>query len=234
MEWEYDDVLYIDGEKRQCSIRTIGDMRDVLFSKVEEPDDTPLYYMYRNAVSKKDEYVYSNHKIRYDITIMLPKLLGMEFNKTYGHYHPFNGKKTYPEIYEVLKGRAYYLLQKKVGEEIERAIMVIANEGDKVIIPPNYGHVTINPTKENLIMANLVYDDFKSDYLPYKEKNGAIYYINNDGTYVPNKKYKKIPPLEIKGANYDKKNTIYDLFIKNPEEFEFLKRPELLGRFEFF
>ncbi len=52
----------------------------------------------------------------------------------------------YPELYEVLKGDANYLLQRAQNEErVDEVILVKATRGDKVIIPPNYGHVTINP-----------------------------------------------------------------------------------------
>jgi hypothetical protein len=46
----------------------------------------------------------------------------------------------------VLEGDAHYLLQRAQNEErVDEAILVKATRGDKVIIPPNYGHVTINP-----------------------------------------------------------------------------------------
>jgi oxalate decarboxylase/phosphoglucose isomerase-like protein (cupin superfamily) len=53
---------------------------------------------------------------------------------------------TYRELYEVLKGDAHYLLQRAQNKErVDEAILVKATRGDKVLIPPNYGHVTINP-----------------------------------------------------------------------------------------
>ncbi len=53
---------------------------------------------------------------------------------------------TYSELYEVLERDAHYLLQRaQNGERVDEVILVKATRGDKVIIPPNYGHVTINP-----------------------------------------------------------------------------------------
>ncbi len=48
---------------------------------------------------------------------------------------------TYSELYEVLERDAHYLLQRaQNGERVDEVILVKATRGDKVIIPPNYGH----------------------------------------------------------------------------------------------
>ena len=45
----------------------------------------------------------------------------------------------------MLDGDAHYLLQRAQNEEsVHEVILVKATRGDKVIVPPNYGHVTIN------------------------------------------------------------------------------------------
>jgi len=98
---------------------------------------------------EKDARKIKEKGLRYDITIIPPNKLGMEFVKTAGHYHPFlpGSKMTYPELYEVLEGEAHYLLQRREQERgterITDVVVVKAKKGDKVIIPPNYGHVTI-------------------------------------------------------------------------------------------
>ena len=77
---------------------------------------------------------------------------------------------TFPEIYEVLGGEATYILQKPDGEGIDDVILIKAGAGDKVIIPPGYGHLTINASNKVLKMANWVARDFESIYQPIKEK----------------------------------------------------------------
>lgn len=65
-------------------------------------------------LSKDDKKLFENKHLRYDITIIPPKIVGIEYNKTFWHYHP---KKTngryYEEIYQVLYGEAIYLQQSK-------------------------------------------------------------------------------------------------------------------------
>jgi oxalate decarboxylase/phosphoglucose isomerase-like protein (cupin superfamily) len=62
-----------------------------------------------------DKETISRHQLRYDITIIPPLKMGLEFVKKYEHYHPRVNPKlryTYPEMYEVLEGDAHYLLQR--------------------------------------------------------------------------------------------------------------------------
>ena len=115
-------------------VRMLHDMDDVLYDRtmIDAPD-TELYYMYRDlALSKRDRDTILEHRLRYDITVIPPGMLGTEYVKTAGHDHPGD----YGELYEVLEGEAQYLLQKRDGEAVSDIIVVTACAGDKVIIPP--------------------------------------------------------------------------------------------------
>ncbi|MEM1688281.1 MAG: glucose-6-phosphate isomerase family protein, partial [Nanopusillaceae archaeon] len=153
--------------------------------------------------------------IRHDITLIPDKIIGREYNKTYGHYHPEN----YIEIYEVLNGKAIFVLQSR---DFKNLIIMEAKKGDQILILPGYGHVTINIGKEPLILSNLVYWDFESDYSIYKEKKGAMIYITLDGI-IFNKNYSDdFSVIKLNGKRiFDE--SIYLEFLKNPENFEFLK-----------
>src|SRR5665647_1655712 len=137
--------------------------------------------MFRDLSRTQDDAeTIKRHQLRYDITIMPPLQMGLEFVKTYGHYHSHVNEKlsyTYPEVYEVLDGDAHYLLQRAHDAHgIDEAILVKATRGDKVIIPPNYGHVTINPSEKTLTMANWVCRSFESLYKQYTQLHVGAYY----------------------------------------------------------
>ncbi len=181
-------------------IRFLDDMRDVLYDQnwAEKAENSELYYMYRGIKEKED--------LRYDITIIPPKMLGKEFVKTKGHYHI--GK--YSEVYIVLEGEAIYLMQKRGGDdsEIDDAFAVRARQGEIVIIPSEYGHITINPLREKTLkMANWVAKSCKSDYAPIGKMKGACYFYTENG-WIENKNYKKIPPLKFRSPE---KNVPEDL-----------------------
>lgn len=216
-------------------IRRLRDAAPVLKNQLPL-DDRPLYYMYREVTRQGDEKVFREHNLRYDITILVPGLLGDEFIKTVGHFHPLkpHSSETYPEYYEVLYGEAIYLLQKNDrASEAEEVIAVRAKKGDKVYIPPNYGHVTINPGETHLVMANLVERNFKSIYEPFAEKRGAAYYYiqvnDKKNDFVKNPAYSHQVALKMVGApslpapvEGIENQGLYEAFLKNPEGFKFL------------
>jgi glucose-6-phosphate isomerase, archaeal len=154
----------------------------------------PIYYMYRDvARSDEDRRWMASQHVRYDITRIPPGLFCNEFVKTKGHYHPASPSGVpYPEVYEVMSGRAHYLLQRP---DLSDAALIEAEAGTVVLIPPGYGHVTINPDERELVMANLVSSSFSSDYKPYEELRGAAYYELADRGFVPNPAYPSVPPL---------------------------------------
>src|SRR3972149_8797730 len=104
-------------------IRMLFDMKEVIYDRewLSGAHDLELYYMYRDlSLSRNDALAMKEHGLRYDITVIPPQMLGNEFVKTAGHYHPLvpGTRITFPEIYEVLGGEATYILQKPDNEGI--------------------------------------------------------------------------------------------------------------------
>lgn len=188
----------IEGTKPD--IRYLYDMKEVIYDKqwLKTAPNLELYYMYRGIKPAK-RYLPSNIKgkelkeLRYDITVIPPQMLGKEFVKTKGHYH----KKDYGELYIVLEGEAIYLMQKENKGVIEDVYYIKAKKGDHIPIPPFYGHITINSSSKELIMANWIHKKCKSDYKEVGEKGGGCYYYTVSG-WIKNKNYKKIPKLRFK------------------------------------
>jgi len=212
-------------------IRTIRDMRTVLADPACMSTD-PLYYMYRDlARSDPDRRWLAGHRLRYDITIIPPLDLCGECVKTKGHYHPADPANTgYPELYEVLGGEAQFLLQSRT---LDDAVLVDAPAGACVLIPPGYGHVSINPSKgATLAMANLVSTAFASEYGEYETLHGAAYYVMSDGRIAKNPHYPEVPQLRriaVKTgqvpANSALRSPIYSL-VGNRQALAFLNEPE--------
>lgn len=223
-------------------VRILDEMKEVVFDKqflATANMDLELYYMFRD-VSKHDTDAakIKAHGLRYDITIIPPNTLGSEFVKTAGHYHPLlpDSNLTYPEMYEVLEGEAHYLLQRRAEgtgtERITDVILVKAKEGDKVVIPPNYGHVTINPSETVLTMANWVASEFASIYEPIKRRCGAAYYELTNGEFIKNVNYETVPDIRalkpsdtwLNGIELNKEEAMYAL-IREPAKLAFLTNP---------
>ncbi len=228
--------LEFGGKIYKPDVRLLSDMSDVIYDRewLQDARDVQLYYMYRDlALTDSDREILRKENLRYDITLIPPNSLGREFVKTAGHYHPKipGSGLSYTEIYEVLEGRAHYLLQERIADEITDVVLVKAEKGDKVIIPPNYGHITINPTNTLLKMANLVSDRFSSIYEPIKEKHGGAYFELTNGEFIQNNNYKNLPLLRFMEARdlseFGITKDIYSLientgalgFLNNPSDF---------------
>jgi len=167
-------------------IRYLKEMKNVLYDRewAKKSPNLELYYIWRGLKQKNG--------IRYDITIIPPRMLGKEFVKTKGHEHFGN----FGEIYQVLAGEGIFLVQKG-KKKIEDVYYVRAKKGDYVLIPPHYGHTTINPSKKVLKMANLVSKKCKNDYQSIEKKRGMCYYYTIGG-WIKNKNYKRAPKLKSK------------------------------------
>ena len=149
-----------EGELPQPAVRMIEEMRSVLADPQCESSGS-LYYMYRDLAKSDADWTWlHHHNLWYDLTVIPSRSLCGEWVKTKGHYHPKNPAGIgYPEIYEVLEGEALYLLQK---QDLSYVVAVNASSGDKVLVPPDYGHITINRSNKTLKMANFVARDFSS------------------------------------------------------------------------
>ncbi len=179
--------LFPPSKTQNCEIRYLYDMRDVLYEKewLKTAKNFPVYYVWRGIKEKNG--------LRYDITIIPPKMLGEEFPKTSGHKHLRNFK----ELLNVLEGEAYYLYQKGKANKIDEVKVVKAKKGDWIIYPPRCTHLTINPGKKRLVFVNWISKNCKSDYSLFEKYQGACYYYTTSG-WIKNKNYKKVPKLIFK------------------------------------
>jgi len=220
-----DSELIVNGQHHSQSVRHASKMRQVLMDKQTDYGDPALYYMYRG--------IHKFANLRYDITYIPANLIGSEYAKTYGHYHQkAKDGMYYPEIYQVLSGKVVFLLQLKNKDESVNVIIVNAREGEIILLPPGYGHVSINPTTDkNLVLANIVSESFENNYEDYKNNQGAAYYYTQNGlvqnsNYIIRNTEKKTPQELNKQNDFYSADLLNELY-KNPKEFEFLEWPSL-------
>ncbi len=172
---------------KKPDIRFLYDMKKVIYDRkwLKTVKNFPLYYMYRGVKKKGD--------LRYDIAVIPSLMLGNEFTKTKGHEH----SNKYGEVYQVLKGKAIYLIQKWKRNKIEDVFAIKAEKNDFVVIPPYCGHITINPINQELREANWISKKCKNNYHLFEKKQGACYYYTKSG-WIKNKNYKKVLKLRFK------------------------------------
>lgn len=174
------------------STRTLDSLREVLHNpKSTGPKDA--YWVF----DKVTEGLWEN------MTVITPGRYGIEYPKTYGHYHTASHEK---EIYKLVAGKGLFLLQKKhvddmgnlVQDIVEEVIVVTAETaGEEVKIPDGYAHSWTNIGETPLItFDNWDWGHKPTDYEPIKEMKGmAFYIVENNGKVelIPNNTYKNHP-----------------------------------------
>jgi glucose-6-phosphate isomerase, archaeal len=220
--------------------RTFEQMKEVLMDPSAQPPAQELYYMYRNVHFTEDEPKLAAVGVTYDITVIPPGKIGSEFNKTMGHYHAVKPgtKIAYPEAYEVLHGRALFLLQKMdpLFQDVITVIAMEANAGDKVVYPPNYGHIIVNLGDDVLVTSNWVGDSFERMYSQVSDRQGMAYYVVDGGEkgyhFEPNKKYDKLPEVRMLTNQFMHNfalmgdGPMYTIGTGDPKSLEFLIHPD--------
>lgn len=222
-------------------IREFAKMIPVLKDPGISAPEEHVYSGYRGLYLPKHAQLVQSSHLQYDLTIIPPMMLGEEFNKTLGHYHAIipGTKVAHPEMYEILNGHALAVLQ-KMDQDFNNLISVYAIEaktGDKIIYPPNYGHILVNIGTDVLVTANWLSTDYKPLYEPVADFHGMAYYVvKGKGKFydfVKNPNYNSHPDLKLIKAQaevytnfgFERTEPMYTAGMKNPKLLEFLNYP---------
>lgn len=219
-----------------CSGKSTNKMKSVLRNPEFNKEEI-FYSFYEGVALEKDVKLFKDYGLRYDLIVVNQGTACGEFKKTSGHYHCTvpGSEISYPEIYEVLQGNALFMLQKCNSQgNIDDALAVNAKPGDKLVIPPEYGHATINIGEEPLVFADLVSTACSNTYGQIAQNHGMCHYVleKNDGfEIIPNPAYENPPLARIAAVPENpelgiwREYPIYRVFTQNPEIFNYLKNP---------
>ena len=228
----------------ETSGKTVSKLSNVL-AQPEYASEETAFRFYKGIHFANDQAILDKCSLRYDITLILPGLVGEERKKTTGHFHKLlkGSKYSHAELYEVIYGTALYILQpikdmSKTGAdmEVDDVILVKLNAGEKIVVPANCSHCTVNAGDGALVFSNLVLGSGSNDYGGIGMRSGmGVYIFEKDGKLevVRNPKYDftktkvskgKVAPDENLGTVPGK--PVYNSFIENPDKFSYLKDPE--------
>lgn len=193
------------------------------------------YFGIRYAEKTADQDLLKKHDLMVDMTVLNAGKVGKEFLKTVGHYHGHIEGLTisYPEVYEAVTDGIEYLLQSEPDNEGRVAVIwVVTEAGDKVVMPPNWGHVSMNVGNNQAVEVDVQKRDNPnhSDYSVFKEKVGGAFYRTAEGL-VRNPNYeisslRIVRPLEKADWGLTKNKPLYKAVIENPEKFDYLAHPQ--------
>ena len=216
-------------------IRTLKELAPVLYDEkcsLKTDLDSPVYETWRDCGDDNVRDLLAKQGLRYDLTIMPPNTFGDEYVKTLGHYHQPNGTTgSYHEIFGVIEGEAQFLIQKQCGQEVVDVLLLVAKEGEKILIPSNYGHVMINASSKRLVTENLISRSCVQCYDHYVKWRGGAYYVLTGDRYVKNSHYSSVPRLQVtrpaSPSFLNNSSSLVQSFMNDPKKFGFLNEPAM-------
>ncbi len=146
----------------------------------------------------------------------------------------------------MIHGRLFLLIQSapQDWDRISEVYLIEAKRGEKVLVPSGFGHVSINPTEDVLVLSNWQPLGNQGIYEPYEMRNGGAYYVvesqrlTKTGTttaefeFVPNLNYKQLSPLKHRQTRdlpqFDLLSALpmYFTATRNLQTLDFLVNPE--------
>lgn len=226
----------------QTSVRTAREMKEYTADPAATASQDTIYTVYRNLARSEDAAAIDTSGLRYDITVIPPGFFtgrSREFFRTAGHYHVPATSIEYPEVYEVLSGHAYWLIQRPrpgAPSDLEEIYAIEAVAGEKALMPPGFGHITVNAYSEPLVTANWIGKSTRYDYQPYRELRGGGYWLlessspetiefENNANYHTVPELKKLRPRELPAFGLTRSRPLYTL-ATDPQHLRFLISPD--------
>lgn len=222
-------------------LRVFDELTPVYLDEQSCRGNQVAYEMFNGVNLQKDQDRVGGLPVRYELTLFPALKIGREYVKTLGHIHvpEIRSGIDHPEICEVLVGRAHFFFMKGNLDEAspDEAFFIEVRAGQKMIIPPGYDHLTINPGPGPMLFSDVVSRDVRGNYERMKAARGAVYLeVEENGVpaFIPNPHYRSYPLLQQKytrefaNLSLTIHKPLYSAFVETcAQDWEFLWRPEL-------
>lgn len=237
----------------EAAARRLAELRAVVAGPVHGTGRRVEYRMWNGVRAVGDGHL-SGLALRYELTQMNGRPLGAEAAKTFGHVHvrPSGVALGYPEIVEVLHGRALFLIQDlrpspEAGRESDAAAghrerrsvgswLVRVGAGERIVLPPELAHVTIDAGRGPLVFSDIIDRRARGIYDEVRAAHGFAWFVGSDGALARNPSYgEAAEPLEVSAAEWsgelvrDRRaghhRSLYDQFRDDPTSFAWLSEP---------
>ncbi|WP_072570484.1 glucose-6-phosphate isomerase family protein [Enterobacter sp. SA187] len=162
--------------------------------------------------------------------------LGDEPVRSQGHVHRISQHSGWspPELYEIWQGRAIIYMQEYVADDPGRCFAVIAGPGEKVLVPPGWGHATISASPDEPLTFGAWCDrEYGFEYDAVRAHKGLAWYPllqekqiiwQHNPHYAPGR-LQAITPRRYSEFGITAA-PLYQQFIDDPARFQFISRPD--------
>jgi len=216
---------------------------DAIRSSLLDPHSAgpdPVYAIAMDVGRDEDLPELERRMLLFGIVMYASGKVGREPVRSQGHVHkisPHCGWST-PELFEIWQGRAIIYGQERSGDDPGRCVAIEAGPGERVVIPPGWGHYVVNAELDSKLIFGAWCDrQYGFDYtqvrahhglawFPLVETKGAIAWERNPN-YLPstleNRRARAYPELRLSPAI-----PIYRHLEKDPESIQWVSDPARL------
>lgn len=157
-----------------------------------------LYVIAMDVHAQRDESTLQRSMLLYGIVAYHGGTVGDEPVRSQGHVHARSphSNASPPEIFEIWRGQATIYMQERTEDDPGRCFAVSAGPGERVIVPPGWGHMVVNAGGDEPMVfgaicdrgyAGFEYESVRAHrglaFYPVMNRNGRIAWERN-GLYV--------------------------------------------------
>jgi|SRR6516162_361369 glucose-6-phosphate isomerase len=227
-------------------LRYLDDIRRSLRDpECHGPD--PVYSIAMDVGRSADLAELQRRMLLFGVVTYAAGRLGDEPVRSQGHIHavaPHCGWST-PEIFEIWEGQAIVYTQERAFDDPGRCLAIVAQPGEKVVVPPGLAHCVINADPQTRMtfgawcdrQYGFVYEDIRARgglaWFPIVDAAGKIHWEPNprySSSKLAVRESRAYPELGLSSA------PLYEQFPGDPESVQWVSDParlaELWNKFE--
>ncbi len=165
--------------------------------------------------------------------------LGDEPVRSQGHVHKISKHSGWspPEVYEIWEGSAYVYMQEHAAEDPGRCYAILAEPGDKVVVPPGWAHGAGSAQPSEFMSLGALCDrEYGFDYEEIRKRKGMAWYpvvsSANSIEWIPNPAYKTRGIVVRRPGDYSRLGIVRDTPLyrqaaQNLDRFAWVSKPAL-------
>ncbi|MEG6025043.1 glucose-6-phosphate isomerase family protein [Enterobacter hormaechei] len=216
-------------------IRTLDQIRPSLRNPdCEGPEQ--VYAIAMDVARLADRPELEKRMLLFGVVTYAAGTLGDEPVRSQGHVHRISQHSGWspPELYEIWQGKAIIYMQEYVDDDPGRCFAVLAGPGEKVLVPPRWGHATISASpNEPLTFGAWCDREYGFEYEAVRARKGLAWYPLVQGNHIVwqhNSHYRPGRLQMITPRSYPEFGItdapVYQQFIDDPARFQFISRPD--------
>ncbi|MTD41073.1 glucose-6-phosphate isomerase [Erwinia sp. CPCC 100877] len=211
---------------------------DQIRSSLRDPDcDGPeeVYAIAMDVAQIQDREALEQHMLLFGVVTYAAGRLGEEPVRSQGHIHRISRHSGWspPELYEIWQGKAIIYMQEYVGDDPGRCFAVMAGPGEKVLVPPGWGHATISACPDQPLTFGAWCDrEYGFEYETIRARQGLAWYPlfqerkiiwQHNDAYLPGR-LKVVTPRQYTEFGITSA-PVYQQVVADPARYQFISRP---------